>query len=68
MPAFIDGDQPVLLKCLVNGKPGFRLLPQGEDEDEILFESPRALVNWAMEVVILAYKHDQAQPYEEWLG
>lgn len=65
---FIDeSDRPELLKSTVNSKPGFRLLPKGEDDDAIFFTSARALKAWAEELEQLAAYPQDAQPYEEWL-
>lgn len=67
MPFIEEGDRPLLLKGLVNGKPGFRLHPQGEEGDEIFFPSKAVLVAWAEEVLAQAKLAEYAQPYEEWL-
>ncbi len=66
--AFIDEeDSPVLLKARVNGKDGFLVLPQGQDEDGLYFTSVEALRGWVSGLrQVTAYPQD-AQPYEEWL-
>lgn len=65
--AFIDGHSPELLKARVNGKPGFLLFPQSEEEDEIHFTSKEALVRWTTELLALVENADHAQPFDEWL-
>jgi hypothetical protein len=62
-----EGDEPVLAQVMVNGKPGFIVLASGEDDDEIVFVSHKALTSWVDKLERLAAYPQDAQPYEVWL-
>jgi hypothetical protein len=61
------GDGPLLLKCLANGKPGFKVLPCGEDEDGIIFTSFDTLFAWTQRFMEQVQNAPHAQSYDEWL-
>lgn len=61
------GDEPELLKTIANGEPGFMVLPQGEDDDGMIFTSLEALQGWAEKLSELVKQADGAQSYDDWL-
>ena len=61
------GDEPVLLTTIANGKPGFNVLALGEDDDEIIFSSEEALVQWVQRLNELVKDRANAQSYDDWL-
>lgn len=60
-------DEPQLVKATANGKPAFMVLATGVDDDEIVFTTEWALLNWARELVKAAESAENAPDYEAWL-
>lgn len=60
---------PLILRHRVNGKDGFVILPEGEDDDGIYFEDFDTLKAWIEAIagqVVTVASPDEIESYDYW--